>query len=33
MVRLELLDGDRLEELVTDAWRMRLGGDAALSDT
>ena len=26
MVRLERVDADRLDELVTDAWRMRLEG-------
>lgn len=26
LVRLEQVGGDRLEELVTDAWRMRGGG-------
>jgi hypothetical protein len=31
MVRLDEVDGDRLSELVTDAWRMRRAHDSAAS--
>jgi hypothetical protein len=27
MLRLEAVGRDRLEELITDAWQMRRGGD------
>jgi hypothetical protein len=32
MLRLDAVDVDRLTELVTDSWRMRTGGGAAVSD-